>query len=72
MKHASHFNYVEILSSRQLWNKYELIPMDFPFIPRKGLGMTVKTLNFKKSSLVHFDQFLFSFDNCLNIHELIG
>lgn len=57
VKHASHFNYVEILSSRQLWNKYELFPMDFPFIPRKVLGMTVTTLNFNKSSFVHFDPF---------------
>lgn len=52
VKHASHFNYVEILSSRQLWNKYEFIPMDF--IPRKGLGMTLKTLNFNKKFVSTF------------------
>lgn len=54
VKHASHFNYVEILSSTQSWNKYELIPMDFPFIPRKGLGMTLKTLNFNKKFVSTF------------------
>lgn len=30
------------------------MPMDFPFIPRKGLGMTLKTLNFNKKFVSTF------------------